>query len=78
MKNPHRRANAKARLHPHRKYPALEVGGVLVFAYFNKAGVLTVSVDLDTTDPRWLRGTCLPMQVTIQGDQVFKDLADEQ
>jgi hypothetical protein len=44
---------------------------VLVFAYFNRARALTVSVDLDTTEPRWLRNSALPMRVTVNGVHVF-------
>ncbi|MFJ5951351.1 hypothetical protein [Streptomyces noursei] len=57
--------------------PALELGGVLVFVYFDSdSAELRVSVDLDTVDQRLVRhddpdGT-VPMHITVQGETVFR------
>jgi hypothetical protein len=56
--------------------PAVEVAGVLVFAYV-RDGKLIVSVDLDTPDPQLMPSRdangdgLVPMEITIQGKPVF-------
>jgi hypothetical protein len=72
-------ANRAAKLHPQTTpdgKPAIEVGGVLVFAYL-KDGLLRVSVDLDTVDPKWMTGPegegRVPMRICVQGATVFED-----
>ncbi|MFD3463811.1 hypothetical protein ACFWVM_29195 [Nocardia fluminea] len=69
----YRRMNEAAQLHPAVDgYPALEVGGVLVFAYVDQQGTLRVSIDLDTVDSA-ITSTheTVPMQIAVQGEQVF-------
>ncbi|MFB6984536.1 hypothetical protein [Streptomyces sp. NPDC056304] len=56
--------------------PVLELGGVLVFVYFDpESAELQVSVDLDTVDQRLVRhdepDETVPMHITVQGDTVF-------
>ncbi|MFD8078995.1 hypothetical protein ACFV3E_40850 [Streptomyces sp. NPDC059718] len=53
--------------------PALQVAGVLVFAYVDSDGrTLRVSVDLDTTHPALVRNGKIPMHVTVQGTTVYQ------
>lgn len=53
--------------------PALEVAGVMVFAYLTEAGELLVSVDLDTASPVLTspRQT-VPLRITVQGTTVYQ------
>lgn len=56
--------------------PALEMGGVLVFAHLDAStSELRISVDLDTVDERLVRpndpGMTVPMHITVQGTTVF-------
>ena len=74
-----RRLHRTARFWPARRdepasLPALQVAGVLVFAYIDsEQAVLRVSVDLDTTHRALLRpeGT-VPLHITVQGTTVFR------
>lgn len=58
--------------------PAVQVGGVIVFAYFEEPGVLRVSVDLDDVEPGLTRpgDDTLPMVIKVQGSEVFADIRD--
>ena len=53
--------------------PAVEVAGVLVFAYVTTDGVLRVSVDLDETEPWLTRGPhrLVPMEISVNGTAVY-------
>jgi hypothetical protein len=73
------RRNLAAKLHPQdpaeeSSLPAIEVGGVLVFVYFDQGGRLRVSVDLDTADEDLLIGADrrVPMLIGVQGSDVFE------
>ncbi len=71
-------AHAAAVAHPFQggeteALPAVEVAGILVFAYLDPhCKALRVSVDLDTVDA-WLLNAaeCVPMLITVNGDDVF-------
>ncbi len=55
-------------------YPAIEVAGVLVFAYVDAAGTLQVSVHIDSTEPWMVRpDDTLPITVTLNGKTLFDD-----
>jgi hypothetical protein len=53
-------------------HPALQVAGVLVFAYVDRHGRLRVSVHLDETEP-WLfaGGGTVPTRITVEDTDVF-------
>jgi hypothetical protein len=77
----HDRFHRTARFWPARRdepgtLPALQVAGVVVFAYLDldRDGVtLRISVDLDTVHRALLRpDRTVPMHVTVQGDTVFR------
>jgi hypothetical protein len=69
----------------HSLYPAVVIGGAMVFAYA-EGGVLTVSVDLDDAlsgeSPVWAAYGCaggrlVPVRVSIQGTEVFRAVPGE-
>ena len=68
-------ANLATQVHPatfDTPHPALQVAGVLVFAYIDRHGRLRVSVHLDETEP-WLfagDGT-VPTRITVEDTDVF-------
>ena len=68
-------ANLATQVHPatfDTPHPALQVAGVLVFAYLDRHGRLRVSVHLDETEP-WLfagDGT-VPTRITVEDTDVF-------
>lgn len=73
--------NRAARFHPttnNDELPAIEVAGVLVFAYVDAAGTLRVSLDFDTADPDVFGedtdGASLPVpvQVALSGQTVYR------
>lgn len=68
-------ANRAASFHPVSDpgtYPALEVAGVLVFAYFDESGTLRVSVHLDDAEDGATDALgCVPIRVDVGGTAVF-------
>lgn len=69
----------------HSLYPAVVIGGAMVFAYAED-GVLTVSVDLDDAlsgeSPVWAaygpgRDRLVPVRVSVQGTEVFRAVPGE-
>lgn len=71
----------------HSLYPAVTIGGAIVFAYAEN-GVLTVSVDLDDAllrgeSPVWAAygppgGRLVPVRVIVQGTEVFRAVQGEE
>lgn len=73
--------NRAATFHPSRnddELPAIEVAGVMVFAYVDATGTLRVSLDFDTADPDVFGegddGAALnvPVQVALSGQPVYR------
>src|SRR5262249_15228277 len=69
-------ANLGAVFHPatfDAAYPAIQVGGVMVFVYVQADGVVQVSLDLDEVQPWLIRGGqhLVPIQVSINGNDVY-------
>jgi hypothetical protein len=71
--------NQAAKFHPQdpaeeSSLPAIEVGGVVVFAYFDEGGRLRVSVDLDTADKAVVHGPDghVHMEICVQGQPVYE------
>jgi hypothetical protein len=67
--------NRAATFHPSRnddELPAIEIGGVLVFAYVDAAGTVRVTVDTESPDPD-VFGEGLPIEVrlNVNNDTVF-------
>ncbi|MFE7759673.1 hypothetical protein [Streptomyces sp. NPDC057429] len=54
--------------------PALQMAGVLVFAYIDAdSSAVRVSVDLDTAHRALLRpDRSVPLEITVQGSRVFR------
>jgi len=68
-------ANLATQVHPatfDTPHPALQVAGVLVFAYIDRHGRLRVSVHLDETKP-WLFASdgTVPTRITVEDTDVF-------
>lgn len=57
-------------------YPSITVAGAQAFLYVDGDGVLVLSLHLDTGEvPDWLTlaDHCVPVRVTVNGEQVFTD-----